>query len=241
MTAYDAEKFSQGYPPDMEKYWWNLARNKIIAKELKKYISKEDIILEVGCGKGVVTNYLQANGWRVIGIDPGRPSETNFKDRHIIYGSSTKDLAKEMRQEIKVLALFDVIEHVPNPVSFIADQLKALPCLKRIILTVPARQELWGSFDDYYGHFRRYTIKQLNDEMISIGIKPIMSEYMFRLVYFAILFLKKIHAPRPVAFKPPQTCASIWFHRILADVLIWENTFFHKTIPGSSIIAIYTV
>ena len=58
-TAFDATKFSQGYPPNMEKYWWNLARNKIIAESLRRHLSKNDPILEVGCGKGIVTNYLK--------------------------------------------------------------------------------------------------------------------------------------------------------------------------------------
>jgi SAM-dependent methyltransferase len=239
-TAFDATKFSQGYPPNMEKYWWNLARNKIIAESLRRHLSKNDPILEVGCGKGIVTNYLKSLGWNIIGIDPGVPIEAKVEERHIMYGKKTSELSLENRQNIKVLALFDVIEHVRNPASFLAEHLKVLPCVKRIILTVPARQELWGNFDDYYGHYRRYSIKQLDNEMMSIGMKPIMKEYFFRLVYWGIYLSKSIKRSRAVVFKAPQACGSEWLHRLFAQVLFWENIIIPNKLPGSSIIGIYS-
>jgi 2-polyprenyl-3-methyl-5-hydroxy-6-metoxy-1,4-benzoquinol methylase len=239
-TAFDATKFSQGYPPNMEKYWWNLARNKIIAESLKKYLLKNDPILEVGCGKGIVTNYLKSLGWNIIGIDPGIPSEAKVEERHIMYGKKTSDLSLKNRQNIKVLALFDVIEHVRNPASFLAEHLKVLPCVKRIIVTVPARQELWGNFDDYYGHYRRYSMKQLDNEMMSIGMKPIMKEYFFRLVYLGIYFSKSIKRSRAVVFKAPQASGSEWIHRLFAEVLFWEYIVVPNKLPGSSIIGIYS-
>jgi 2-polyprenyl-3-methyl-5-hydroxy-6-metoxy-1,4-benzoquinol methylase len=224
----------------MEKYWWNLARNKIIAESLNKYLSKNDAILEVGCGKGVVTNYLKSLGWNIMGIDPGVPTEAKAEESHIMYGKKTTDLLLKKRQNIKVLALFDVIEHVRNPVSFLVEHLKVLPRVNRIILTVPARQELWGNFDDYYGHFRRYSLEQLDNEMKSIGMKPIMKKYFFRLVYLGIYCTKSINRSRAVVFKAPQSCVSEWLHRLFAQVLFLEHIVIPKKLPGSSIIGIYS-
>lgn len=224
----------------MEKYWWNLARNKIIVESLNRYLSKNDAILEVGCGKGIVTNYLKSLGWNIIGIDPGIPAEVKVEERHIMYGKKTTDLSLKTRQSINVLALFDVIEHVRNPASFLAEHLKALPCVKKVILTVPARQELWGNFDDYYGHYRRYSTKQLDNEMLSIGMKPIMKEYFFRLVYLGIYLSKSIKRSRAVVFKAPQGCGSERLHRLFAQVLFWEYIVVPDKLPGSSIIGIYS-
>jgi len=105
---------------------------------------------------------------------------------------------------------------------------------------VPARQELWGNFDDYYGHYRRYSIKQLDNEMMSIGMKPIMKEYFFRLVYWGIYLSKSIKRSRAVVFKAPQACGSEWLHRLFAQVLFWENIIIPNKLPGSSIIGIYS-
>ena len=240
-TFFDTTKFSQAYPPNMGKYWWNLARNRIIAETLKKYLSRNDAILEVGCGKGVVTNYLKSRGWNIIGIDPGIPTEVKVEERHIMYGKQITDLSLKNRQNIKVLALFDGNEHVKNPATFLVKHLKALPCVNRIILTVPARQELWGNFDDYYGHFRRYSVEQLDNEMLSIGMKPIMKDYFFRLVYLGLYFTKSIKRSRAVVFKAPQARGSEWLHRLFADVLFWEHIVVPNKLPGSSIIGIYSV
>jgi hypothetical protein len=150
-------------------------------------------------------------------------------------------LPLETRKDIEVIGLFDVLEHIPESTKFTSQLLGACPNTKLLAVTVPARQEIWTNFDEYYGHCRHYSLRQLDDEMISIGMKPIMKDYFFRLVYLGLYFTKSIKRSRAVVFKAPQARGSEWLHRLFADVLFWEHIVVPNKLPGSSIIGIYSV
>jgi SAM-dependent methyltransferase len=240
-TAFNLSQFSGAYPPGMEGYWWNLARNKIIAHICSKYLLRDEMILEIGCGSGIVTDYLKGHNWNISGVDLGQPDVANKTRPYMTYGKEAKDLPEETRKDIEVIGLFDVLEHIPEPTKFTSQLLGACPNTKLLVVTVPARQEIWTNFDEYYGHCRRYSLRQLDDEMMSVGLEKVWAGYFFHSLYFAILFSKAFTNHRKVCFDPPRNCANIMFHRFLAEALIWEFFLTPKCLPGSSIIAVYAL
>lgn len=199
------------------------------------------MILEVGCGSGIVTDYLRERNWNILGVDPGLPKKVGKQKHYITYDKEARDLPENTRKDIEVLALFDVLEHIYDPVKFLSELLKVFPKATTLIATVPAKHELWTNFDDHYGHFRRYSLSQLNNEIACAGFKKVFAGYFFHLLYLFILFTKISNKHREVVFKPPQFRASIRLHRFLAEILKWEFVLLPSRIPGSSIIAVYAV
>jgi hypothetical protein len=61
-----------------------------------------------------------------------------------------------------------------------------------IYLTVPANRVLWSVEDDYAGHYRRYTLKNLTGKLESAGFKVEYSTYYFSLLVLPILLFRVI-------------------------------------------------
>lgn len=239
-TVFNSDQFSGAYPPGMEEYWWNHARNKIIANIFEKHLLRDQKILEVGCGSGIVTDYLRAREWNVLGVDLGVPNSTGQQRNYIVYGKDVKNLPLSTRKGIEVIGLFDVLEHIPEPTKFTSQLLKACPNTKLLVVTVPARQEIWTNFDEHYGHCRRYSLKQFDDEMVKAGLKKVWAGYFFHLLYLAILITKFVKRKRKEKFTPPKTFTSILIHKLFALLLKIEFRLGFNKIPGSSLIGVYS-
>ena len=72
------------------------------------------------------------------------------------------DLPEEERRGVTTLLVLDVIEHLEDPIAFLREVLSSFPDVSSLIVTVPAREELWSAFDDFYGHHRRYTLRDID-------------------------------------------------------------------------------
>lgn len=74
-------------------------------------------LLDIGCGDGIFARQIASTGWSVIGVDPAIPEDIpQFPHENLClvraYSASTA--------EFDVVTLFDVIEHVEDPVDFLA-------------------------------------------------------------------------------------------------------------------------
>jgi ubiquinone/menaquinone biosynthesis C-methylase UbiE len=75
------------------KYWASVPPEKILAglsfpgPELLNYLKKGDSILDVGCGTGKVSNYLDEKGYKITGIDLNEKAleENHQRNANIIY------------------------------------------------------------------------------------------------------------------------------------------------------------
>jgi len=99
-------------------------------------------------------------------------------------------LPLETRKHIEVIGVFDVLEHIPESTKFTSQLLGACPNTKLLVVTVPARQEIWTNFDEYYGHCRRYSPRQLDDEMMCVGLEKVCAGYFSTRCILPICFLK---------------------------------------------------
>lgn len=85
------------------------------------------LILDVGCGGGLLSEALHKNGAKVVGIDA---VEKNIRiaEKHaqqmglgIDYRHTTADQMAQYKDQYDVVVALEVIEHVDNPQKFIAD------------------------------------------------------------------------------------------------------------------------
>jgi len=103
----------------------------------KKYISSTDKVLEVGCGKGAFAKFLQTKDY--IGLDLSENAKIMAAaDGIIIKNETIEDFSKRHKGEFDVVVSFQVLEHVPDPNSFIEAALDALKEGGKLIIAVPS-------------------------------------------------------------------------------------------------------
>jgi len=108
---------------------------------------------------------FQKQGWQTYGVELSEEMTAFLPDLPIQYGKDAFALPEEFRNEIRSIGLFDVIEHLPNRVAFLSECRRAFPNLRYLYITVPACMSLWTNYDTYYGHYLRYDLPTLRQEV----------------------------------------------------------------------------
>ena len=171
---------------NQEKHWWFQARKKIIDQIISNIkLKKKNNILDFGAGSGVNLNMLQKYG--LVDVhEKNRYARTVIKKRKkgIQNLYSTLKIKKNFYDLILVA---DVIEHVKEPKNLLKNLKKFLKRDGRILITVPAYQFLFSKKDEALGHYRRYNIKLLKDELSEFKIENI--SYFNTFLCIPIIFI----------------------------------------------------
>lgn len=235
MTAYSPQQYEQNYPAGIENYFWNLARNHIIIDALRANGLAGKRVLEVGCGPGIVVRYLRAHGIDCDGCDLGMPPVPPDLAGQIHTGTDACDLDEAVRNQVEVLLLCDVLEHVPDPVLFLERLRAAYPKAAHLVVTVPARREVWSNYDDHFGHRCRYDRPTLAREMEGAGFPVTRVRYCFHALYLVMLLVGLVRRRRSVAFQVPGW---LGLHRWMACYCQWESKLLPGSMVGSSLVAV---
>jgi len=235
-TQYDQDHFQFNYPDGIENNYWNFARNKIILNTIKKYPVGN--IVDVGAGRGIVTGYLHNHGISIRGFELGTTTPISNSNAPVIYNTDVLSIPKsDAKANYNAVSFFDVIEHIENPVSFMKSILSHFENAEYLIIAVPSRKELWSNFDDYYGHFRRYNLHDLRNEVTQVGFEVLTCRYFFHSLYFAILLNNLIAKKRTIAFKPPTGIFKT-INAFLGTIFYLEKFIVPGSWYGSSIICV---
>jgi len=239
-TEFSDDQFECVYPDGMEYHWWNLARCGILAKEVSACAGSVSSVLEVGCGRGLVVKRLREAGIDCSGVELADVRPIQAAAQHIRVGTDAVDLPESERQRYDTILLLDVIEHIPEPVPFLQNLAAAFPNLARVIVTVPARQELWSNYDEFYGHYRRYTPEMLKTLSHELSWKLNRKSYFFHLVYPPAWLTMKLKKDRRIQFDPPRG-ASRLIHRVVSYAMICDYYLFPRQLVGTSVIGCFQV
>jgi len=231
-TAFDEAQRANAYPPGIGEHFWLEARSRIIHRKIGGLAAGKEV-LDLGCGPGVTVAHLRARGLDCFGCDLARyaPAAPGLGD-YLWLGQDVFALPRERRARFGVLLLLDVLEHLPEPQPFLARCLAELPAVEHVLVTVPARQELFGTYDAYYGHQRRYDLAGAEALCAAAGLEIVSSGYFFHVLYPTMALQKLIARERSVVF--PTARWPPW-HRFLATLFQLEERLVPRTIPGTSL------
>lgn len=235
VTHFTAQQYQESYPPDIEHHFWHRARNGIIAATLFQTGMAAGRLLEIGCGTGIVIDHLRREGIDCIGCDLADAPILHSVREFISPATDFRDLAVEARGKIDGVLLCDVLEHVPDAASLLTAIRDALPTLRRVLVTVPARRELWSAWDDHYGHYRRYDRPSLRAELGRAGFHLNLVRYFFHTLYGPMYLTRRKRSQKI------ETPRSLLPHRLIGAAFRAEYKLLPSWLPGTSLIAVASV
>lgn len=180
--APDLAAQNNGFNPDtFQRYavieaghFWFLGRNAILGDRMLQHFPNANNILEIGCGTGfVLSNTRQVfPDAQLSGSDIFTEGLSYAKQRVPSAFLFQMDACHiPFSQEFDLIGAFDVLEHIEDDRSALAQIYQACQPNGGLILTVPQHPWLWSSTDDYAHHKRRYTRGELVEKVQAAGFK----------------------------------------------------------------------
>jgi SAM-dependent methyltransferase len=146
-------------------------------------------ILEVGAGVGQMTGELlqQESISRLVSVEPDPVFFSRLRAAypgHEIIQGTVEDVPSGGAWDA-VLSV-NVLEHIKDDGRELQNYSHLLgPKHGHLCLFVPARPEIYAPIDRDFGHFRRYTRRELEEKLSAAGFQPIKLRYYNLPGYFA--------------------------------------------------------
>ena len=233
---FTANEYRDVYPAGIERNFWNRARNKLVYQLLAPHLGEGDLVMDVGCGTGIVVNHLKSRGLNIRGVELGAAPLMAGLEHDIDTGTDLFELEETRKHKIKAILLLDVLEHIGDREKFLGRIHRELPNCTTLLITVPARMEIWSSYDEHWGHYLRYDRPTLAAELTSAGFVPRKILYFFHWVYLVSVVMKKLGIQKQTDFSPIKaTGVNAFFHRFLGFISSIESKLVPNAFPGSTI------
>ena len=190
------------------------------------------VVLDVGCGRGLTVDFLRKAGVECHGVELADVTPLPGVRPFVFTTQDAFTLPEDLRRRVTVLLLLDVVEHLPAPEAFLAAGVLHFPSLARLIVTVPARPELWSNYDDFYGHVRRYDRRALLDLVGPVGTRRADAGYFFHALYPVMRAQLAVASERPLAHQSPRWA---WPHGMAARLFDLEERLLPARWYGTSL------
>jgi SAM-dependent methyltransferase len=169
-----------------QDHWWFLARRRILKRLIQRVVRPptKARILEVGCGTGHNLSMLKSFG-RVEASELDRCARALANKRlpGKVKNAKLPELSMFGRNAYDLVALLDVLEHVPDDLASLRAIHRRLRPGGALLLTVPANPWMWSAHDAAHHHFRRYTKKQLRELFLRSGLEVQLLSYFNTLLF----------------------------------------------------------
>lgn len=180
--ALQLERWGNGIPIGQAKYVLK-SYERLAIDILQQRFSKDDYILDLGCGSGRFLAALREWGFRPLGMDVASEPISVLKGLGFDVTKGTIENFPREWPTPKAITTFEVLEHLSEPVDFLSTLAKQFP-RSLLILSVPSpkRWQLWGGKrepEDYPpNHLTRWTDTALQIALERAGYKKIEIKFL---------------------------------------------------------------
>jgi len=227
-----------------EAHFWFRARSDLIQWALRNYFPAAKSFFEVGCGTGFVLAGIRGNfpEMRLVGSEIfadgllyARARLPNVE----LYQMDARRILFE--KEFDVVGAFDVLEHLIEDESALAQMFNAARPGGGLLVTVPQHRFLWSATDQHAMHQRRYNRAELHRKVESAGfeIERITS---FNSLLLPLMFWSRMQRKRNQDLQPSDELEiSPALNKTLESILKLERLLIEKGVSfpvGGSLLLI---
>jgi SAM-dependent methyltransferase len=169
-----------------QDHWWFIARRRILEALIKRVVRplEKARVLEVGCGTGHNLAMLGRFGkLDACELDKCARAVASKRLGRQVRVAKLPDLSMFPRNGYDLIALLDVLEHVPDDLASLRAIHMRLKPGGALLMTVPANPWMWSAHDAAHHHFRRYTKKQLEELFLRSGLEVQLLSYFNSLLF----------------------------------------------------------
>ena len=234
--VFTSDEYHEVYPRGIELHFWNRTRNDLVYRWLKPHMREGDMVMDVGCGTGLVVADLLDRGCNAHGVELGDAPVVPGLEQRVQTGCGLFELTSELKEQTRAILLLDVIEHIQDRSQFLQQIFREFPNCQTLLVTVPARMELWSDYDEHWGHHLRYNRPQLRAELTAAGFAPVRTAYFFHWLYLLSLLMNLLRIPKGTQFSPirPGSPGAV-LHRALGWLTRLETRLLPGVLAGSSL------
>jgi len=165
------------------RHWWFCARREILRAEIVRMrLPTNAQILDAGCGTGANLEMLASFG-SVTGMELNEAACAHAKSLGFEVTPGALPGAPFSMESFDLIGAFDVIEHIEDDYSAVADLAGLLRPGGRILATVPANPWMWSAHDKHHHHFRRYDIASFRALFEAAGLEIVRATYFNTLLF----------------------------------------------------------
>jgi len=180
------------------RHFWFRARQRLVVWALGRYFGAARRIIDIGCGSGFVLDGVRRSypELSVAGSDIG----LRGLERAAVRLAGVPVLQADARRlpfrgEFDVACAFDVLEHIAEDESVLAELHRALRPEGGVLLTVPQHPGLWSTMDEFTRHKRRYTRRELLGKLRRAAFEPVRVTSFFSFLLPALALARARHRP----------------------------------------------
>lgn len=158
-------------------HFWFRSRNELIVWALERYFPQAVRLLEVGCGTGVVLEAIHRRfpSMHLVGADLSSQALGIARQRVQADFVELDALDIPFEEEFDVVCAFDVLEHIDDDRTVLAELAAAVRPGGGLLVTVPQYRWLWSAGDEYGRHRRRYTKREIDEKIETAGFRIVRS------------------------------------------------------------------
>ena len=214
-----------------QAHFWFRVRNKLIQWALGNYFPDAKSFFEVGCGTGFVLERIREKSpaTRLVGSDIFVDGLAFAKARLPgveFYQMDARSIPFE--DEFDVVGAFDVLEHLVEDNTALAQMFNATRPGGGLLVTVPQQRYLWSASDEHAMHQRRYSCAELRRKVETAGFQ-IERMTSFNSLLFPLMVWSRMQQKRDQEFQPWRELEiSSALNKILESILKLERLLIEK-------------
>jgi hypothetical protein len=161
------------------EHWYYSSKAAALMVDLRRYRPRS--ILDIGAGSGFFSRTLlrETSAVHATCVDIGYPVDRDetFCGKLIRFRRSVET------SDADLVLLMDVMEHVPDEKTLISPYVDLVGRGTLFVITVPAFRFLWSGHDVFLGHYRRYTLAEIETVLWQCGLRVEWGHYYFAAVF----------------------------------------------------------
>lgn len=160
-----------------DDHWWYSERRELLRRMVlatgpseSRHGVRGSVALDIGAAGGGNTRVLRSLGMFAVPVEYGVDGAEVARDRGLPAVRADARALPFGDASVDLVVAFDVLEHIEDDASALAEIARVLRPGGRLLLAVPADMALWSAHDEAVGHVRRYSRSGLECAVVSAGL-----------------------------------------------------------------------